>query len=155
MSQLPIGAQAPDFELNDLNGRSHRLSDALTRGPVVLVFYKGTCPTCQFTFPHIQRIFAGVGKDWGARIWAISQDEVDETRDFAERFRIGFDILIDEHPYEVSSAYRISSVPSIFIVEPGGKISFSDFGFTKSSLNRIAGFELFTPNDGLPASQPG
>ena len=155
MSQLPIGAHAPDFELKDAGGRSCRLSTSLSRGPVILVFYKGSCPTCQFTFPHIQRIIAGAGKDWGAQIWAISQDDAEETRQFAARFGIGFNILIDEYPYDVSSEYKIGFVPSVFVIEPDGKISFSDNGFTKSSLNRIAGFELFTPNDGLPASRPG
>lgn len=155
MTQLPIGVRAPDFELEDVEGRSYRLSTALGRGPVVLVFYKGSCPTCQFTFPHIQRIFSGAGKDWGAQIWAISQDDTGETRQFAARLGIGFNIIVDEYPYEVSSAYRIHSVPSVFVIERDGKISLSEYGFTKSSLNRIAGFEMFTPDDGLPASRPG
>lgn len=155
MSQLPIGVRAPDFELKDVDGRSYRLSAALARGPIVLVFYKGSCPTSQFTLPHIQRIFGGAGKDWGAQIWAISQDDADETRQFAARLGLGFNIVIDEYPYDVSSAYKIHSVPSLFVIEQDGKISLSDHGFTKSSLNRIAGFEMFTLNDGLPASRPG
>ncbi len=155
VKQLPAGVQAPDFELRDAGGRSHRLGTALRKGPVVLVFYKGSCPTSQFTFPYIQRIFAGAGQDWGAQLWAISQDDAEETRRFATEFGITFDVLIDDYPYEVSSAYGIHSVPSVFIIEQDGKISFSDHGFSKASLNRIAGSELFTPNDGLPASRPG
>jgi peroxiredoxin len=155
MSQLRVGDQGPDFELKDTRGRSCRLSTALSQGPVILVFFKTDCPTCQFTFPHIQRIFAGAGKDWGAKLWAISQDDAQESQRFAKQFGLTFDILIDEYPYEISSAYGLHSVPSIFIIERDGKISFSDHGFTKTSLNRIAGFELFTPNDGLPASRPG
>lgn len=155
MSQLCNGVRAPDFELKDVNGRPYRLSTALSRGPVHLVFFKESCPTCQFTFPHIQRIFAGAGKDWGVQLWAISQDDAEETRRFAARFGITFNILIDEYPYPVSSAYGIAFVPTIFVIERDGKITFSDNGFAKSSLNRIAGFELFTPDDGLPAARPG
>jgi peroxiredoxin len=155
MTQLRSGVRAPDFELKDVSGRSYRLSSAFSQGPVILVFFKISCPTCQFTFPHIQRIFAGAGKDWGSQLWAISQDDAEETRQFAARFGITFNILIDEYPYEVSSAYGIAFVPTIFVIDPDGKISLSDNGFTKSSLNRIAGFELFTPNDGLPATRPG
>jgi len=155
MSQLRVLVHAPEFELSDVNGRSCRLSAALNQGPVILVFYKESCPTCQFTLPHIQRIFAGAGKNWGAQLWGISQDDSEETRLFAARFGITFDILIDEYPYEVSSAYGIVSVPSLFVVEQDGKISLSDSGFNKSSLNRIAGSEVFTPNDGLPATRPG
>jgi len=155
MRQPARGIQAPDFELRDMNGLPHRLSTALTRGPVILIFFKVECPTCQFTFPYIQRIFASAGQDWRAQLWAISQDDSEDTRRFARQYRIGFEMLIDEYPYDVSNAYGILSVPTMFIIEQDGKISMSDNGFTKSSLNQIAGYEMFSSNDGLPASRPG
>ena len=66
-----------------------------------------------------------------------------------------FEVLIDEHPYPVSAAYGLNNVPAIFVVQPDGTISLSEFGFTKHSLNEIAGFSFFTPDDGLPSSRPG
>ncbi len=155
MSQLAIGASAPDFELPGIQTGLRRLSDALKRGPVVLVFYKASCPTCQFTFPFIQKIVerAGVNPPW--TLWAISEDEPEETREFARRHGLTFDILIDEHPYAVSAAYGLENVPAIFLVEPDGTIALSDFGFTKAALNRIAGSEFFQPDDGTPAVRPG
>jgi peroxiredoxin len=155
MRQLPAGVQAPDFELKDIKGVGHHLHIALTEGSVVLVFFKVSCPTCEFTFPHIQRIFASAGKDWHARLWGISQDDAEDTRRFAQRHGITFDMVIDEYPYEVSNAYRIVSVPTMFIIEQDGKIRMSDNGFSKASLNQIAGHEVFRPNDGLPAARPG
>ncbi|HLH30614.1 MAG TPA: redoxin domain-containing protein [Terriglobia bacterium] len=155
MSQLTVGSTAPDFELKDVNGRSHRLSEALSRGPVALVFYKSECPTCQFTFPYIQKIFEKAGNAAGRTLWAVSEDDTEETKQFIQRFGLTFDVLIDEHPYAVSAAFGMEFVPGIFLVQPDGKISVSDFGFTKAGLNGIAGFEFFTPNDGLPASRPG
>jgi peroxiredoxin len=155
MRQIVAGVQAPDFELRDLKGDVHRLHKALKEGPVVLVFFKVSCPTCQFTFPHIQRIFASAGRDSHAQFWAISQDDSEETRQFARQNGITFDMLIDEYPYDVSNAYGIVSVPTMFIIEQDGKITMSDNGFSKASLNQIAGYELFKPNDGLPASRPG
>jgi peroxiredoxin len=155
MSQLAIGEIAPDFELNDVEGRPHRLAEALARGPVALAFYKSGCPTCQFTFPYIQKIFAQSGKTAAWTLWGVSEDEADETRRFAQQHGITFDLLIDEHPYAVSSAYGLEFVPGIFLIQPDGKISVSGFGFTKATLNQIAGFEFFKPNDGLPAARPG
>jgi peroxiredoxin len=155
MSQLAIGTEAPDFELNGANGQSYRLADALARGPVALVFYKSECPTCQFTFPYIQKIFAHAGKTAGLTLWGISEDDSDETRRFAQRYGITFDLLIDEHPYAVSAAYGLQFVPGIFLIGAGGKIKVSEFGFTKAGLNQIAGFDFFKPNDGLPAARPG
>ena len=155
MSQISIGSQAPDFELNDIDGKTHRLSDALALGPVALIFYKGECPTCQFTFPYIQRIFSRVGKTVGWTLWAVSEDDPDETRHFKKQYGLGFDLLVDEYPYQVSAAYGLQNVPAIFLIQPDGKITVSDHGFTKAALNQIAGFEFFTPNDGLPAARPG
>jgi len=155
MKQLSIGTLAPDFQLNDSKGQTHRLTDALARGPVALVFYKGECPTCQFTFPYIQKIFSKVGSTAGWTLWGISEDDADETRHFAKQFGITFDLLIDEYPYAVSAAYGLQYVPAIFLIQPDGNISVSEYGFTKAGLNQIAGFEFFTPNDGLPATRPG
>jgi peroxiredoxin len=155
MSQISIGNQAPDFELRDVDGHTHRLSEALAHGPVALIFYKGECPTCQFTFPHVQRIFSRVGKTAGWTLWAISEDEPDETRHFKKEYGLGFDVLVDEYPYPVSAAYGLQNVPAIFLIQPDGTITVSDHGFTKAGLNRIAGFEFFTPSDGLPATRPG
>ena len=39
---LPIGSQAPDFELPDLDGRRHTLRDFLGK-PLVLVFFSPQC----------------------------------------------------------------------------------------------------------------
>lgn len=155
MSQLPVGARAPEFELTDVNGRTFRLSDALKRGPVALVFYKSACPTCQFTFPYLQKIFAQAGADAGWTLWGISEDDPQETQDFARQHGLTFDLLIDEHPYAVSADYGLQFVPAIFFIQQDGTIAGSDYGFTKVGLNRIAGFEFFKPNDGMPATRPG
>jgi peroxiredoxin len=155
MSQLAIGLQAPDFELKTPDGLSRRLSDALKQGPVVLVFYKESCPTCQFTLPFVQQIYSKTRSAAPWTLWGISEDNADDTRAFARQHAITFDLLIDEYPYPVSAAYGLQNVPAIFLVQSDGTISLSDFGFSKATLNQIAGFAFFTPDDGLPANRPG
>jgi peroxiredoxin len=155
MSQLPMGDRAPDFELKTPEGWARRLSKALEQGPVVLVFYKGSCPTCQFTFPFIQQIYSKMGGRAPWTLWGISEDDPDETLDFRQQFGITFELLIDTYPYQVSAAYGLQNVPAVFVVQSDGTISLSDFGFSKQTLNQIAGFPFFTPNDGLPATRPG
>lgn len=41
MTRLSAGLPAPDFELEDVHGRTVRLSDFCGRQPVVLVFLRG------------------------------------------------------------------------------------------------------------------
>ena len=37
---VKVGDPAPDFELKDAHGASHRLSELVRRGPVVLEFFR-------------------------------------------------------------------------------------------------------------------
>lgn len=158
MPQLSSGNAAPDFELPDLAENPVRLSESLQFGPVVLVFYKSSCPTCQLTLPFIQKIASNRS---GAKvpIWGISQDDKKESSDFALHLGLSFPILIDDHPYPVSSTYGLEYVPGIFIVNPDGTIGLSDMGFSKDALNEIARLggpiELFAPDDKLPSRRPG
>jgi peroxiredoxin len=44
---LPVGAQAPEFALNDGRGRLVRSADMLALGPLVVKFFRGRwCPYC-------------------------------------------------------------------------------------------------------------
>jgi len=155
MSQLAVGTRAPDFALSDINGRQHRLSDALKRGPVALIFFKSACPTCQFTFPYLQKIFSKVSQTSGLTLWGISEDDLGETQELAKQHGFTFDLLIDEYPYDVSADYGLQFVPAIFLIQPDGTIAVSEYGFTKAGLNQISGVPFFTANDGIPATRPG
>ena len=151
MKQLASGISAPDFELPTINGQSFRLSEATSGGQVALVFYKASCPTCQFTFPYLQRIY----EESRPRLIAVSQDDANETREFADRFGITFDVVLDEHPYDVSTAYGVEFVPAVFMIGTDGIIQLSDYGFSKEALSKIAGREVFRSDDGIPARRPG
>jgi len=156
MKQLPAGVPAPDFTLQTLDARLFRLSEAVIARPVVLAFYKASCPTCQLTFPYLQRIHSQLGESAAYRILGISQDEPAETMSFAQRFGIQFEILIDEHPYPVSSLYGLEFVPTVFIVGRDRQIQLSDYGFSKTTISEIGKpLQLFPADDGLPATRPG
>jgi len=154
MSQLPAGVITPDFQLKRLDGEVFRLSEEIARGPIVLAFYKSSCPTCQLTFPLLERIHEERGS--GVRIVAISQDDAVETEEFIRRLGIRFDVVLEDHPYDVSMAYGIEHVPAIFVVGSDRSIQLSDYGFSKATLSTIAEpLELFRLDDGLPATRPG
>jgi len=62
MPALSTETFAPDFSLPLLQGGSFSLHDALKGGPVLLAFFKISCPVCQFAFPYIERLFQAYGK---------------------------------------------------------------------------------------------
>ena len=156
---LGAGARAPAFELKDVNGASQSLSGLLARGPVLLAFFKASCPVCQFTFPFLERLYQGRGEG-ALQIVGVSQDKAGATRDFNQEFGVTFPVLLDEagKDYPVSNAYGIHTVPSLFLIEPDGTIASSENGFVKKeleALGRRAGVAPFQPGEPIPDYKPG
>jgi peroxiredoxin len=65
MAALGTGVKAPDFELKSLYGKPVSLSEELSRGAVVLAFFKVSCPTCQYAFPFLERLHKAYGNSTG------------------------------------------------------------------------------------------
>ena len=106
MKTLSAGAQAPDFELPDENGRPVRLSVLLGDGPVVLFFYPAAMtPGCTKEGCHF-RDLATEFKEVGAQRVGISTDPVARQRRFADEHAFDFPLLSDESG-EVATAYGV------------------------------------------------
>ncbi len=165
MDHLEEGSSAPDFELQTPDGVRLKLSEAIRSGPVALVFYKSSCPTSQFTFPFIQKIFGGLSASSKPGIWGLSQDDSQETRHFIAEHGLGFPVAIDEYPYPVSSSYEVHFVPTLYLIDRERRIRMADFGFSKAALNTMAEEladalgcappSVFSAGDGLPEKRPG
>lgn len=156
-SMLSEGDRAPDFELESLfNGQRIRLP----RGkPALLAFFKVSCPTCQYTFPFLERLYRAQA-DTDLAIYAISQDDAESTREFHSEFGISMPTLLDkeEEGYPASNAYGLSSVPSIFLIEPDGRISAALMGFDRKALQdlgRRLGKQPFEPGESVAEWRPG
>lgn len=156
---LRAGAKAPDFTLANLAGGQTALHELLPNGPVVLAFFKVTCPVCQLTFPFLERIHRERAPS-SLSIYGISQDDAGWTTDFNQRYGITFPTLLDteEDNYPASNAYGISTVPSLFLVEPGGTIALTLEGFSKRDIQDLAGragVNPFRPGDYVPEWKAG
>ena len=151
------GNQAPDIHLPDLDGMAFQLREALAEGTVVLAFFKVSCPTCQMTFPYLQRLVDT--QTSGVQLIAISQDTAEDSREFQQRLGVSMRTLVDARPvYAASNAYGISSVPSLFVVERDGAISAAADGFNKTAIEdigRLFGVTPFRETDHVPALRPG
>jgi peroxiredoxin len=151
---LTTGSTAPPFTLKDLDGVPHSLTEILSAGPVLLAFYKISCPVCQLALPFLARIASG-----SLQIFAVSQDDPSATRRFQAKFGV-LPTLLDreEEGYPVSNAFGIAYVPTLFLVEPGGVISQVTEGFVKSDLESIgarAGIPPFRQEENVPVWKAG
>jgi peroxiredoxin len=113
------------------------LQGELANGPVVLAFFKVSCPTCQYTFPFLERLHkAYAGK--GVKLVGVSQNDAKDTAAFTKEFGVTFPILLDEtSKYPVSNAYGLTNVPTVFWIDADGEIEISSVGWVKADFEQI------------------
>jgi peroxiredoxin Q/BCP len=126
MSKLTVGDQAPDFELLDQDENRVKLSERLTRGPIVLYFYpKDDTPGCTAEacgFRDQYQAFTDAGVD----VIGVSDDSPDSHRQFAARHRLPFTLVSDpggilRQRYGVDS-FGLLRGRVTFVIDAGGVI---------------------------------
>ena len=136
MVALTSGKKAPEFKIPLLRGGTFSLHEALARGPVVLAFFKISCPTCQYAFPFIERLYKA-HKSEPVTVVGISQNEAGDTEKFAQRFGVTFPMALDDKGYPASNAYGLTNVPTIFLIASDGTIEVSCVGWSRADLEEI------------------
>jgi peroxiredoxin len=134
---LACGVKAPEFALTSTKGKALILTDLLTRGPVVLAFFKISCPVCQYAFPYIERMWQ-VHKTEPVSFVGISQDNASDTEAFTKNYSLTFPVALDDsRQYLVSNAYRLTNVPTVYLVDRNGGIQVSSVGWSRADMEEL------------------
>ena len=166
MPALEAGVRAPEIDLTTLDGKEFSLDQALKRGPVVLAFFKTSCPVCQFAFPYLERIYKAYNASGKFTFVGVSQNKASETKDFNSEFGVSFPTLMDDTTrYPASNAYGLTNVPSVFMVSPEGEVEFSSVGWSKQEMEELnrrlaklsgqSSAQLFRPGETVSDYKPG
>ncbi len=103
---LPVGENAPDFELPDQDGKLRRLSALRGGKPIILYFYPAdftpgcTREACDLRDLHTQILAAGL------QVVGISPQPPESHRRFRDEFGLPFVLLSDEKK-EAIRAYGV------------------------------------------------
>jgi len=125
-----IGSQAPDFTLPDAHGGEVTLSQAMKKGPVLLIFYLGySCPRC---VAHLRELADQKHEfdEYDTQILAISPDTVAESQDSIKSFGdFPFPMLSDPQ-MKVAKTYGLVFHPDTmfhgaFIIDTHGVVRFA------------------------------
>ncbi len=122
-----VGAPAPNFSLQTLDGQTVSLADF--RGRTVLVnFWATWCGPCEAEMPAIQDRYQTFQTS-GLTVLAVNLAEpAADVRAFVERLGLSFTILLD--PAEtVFDQYRVQGYPTSFFVDPEGVIQNLRIGY--------------------------
>ncbi len=144
------GDKAPSFSLTTLDGATLSSAELLGPRPLVLAFFKVTCPTCQFGLPFLSRV-----NDAEFRLLAVSQDPAPLTNQFATRFQAPLPYALDraEDNYPASNAFGITHVPTLFVINSHGRVEQVIEGFDKSGFEDLG--VTFHPHEPVPHHKPG
>ncbi len=161
---LDAGASAPPFTLKDADGKGYSLSESLKQGPVLLAFFKVSCPTSQLTLGFLERLHQAIRGNTAVRLWGISQNDARETIAFAREYGLSFPMLLDEEPYPVSNDYGLTCTPTLFLIRPDGNVQLSSAGFVRRDVEEVAAefsrrtgqtIPVFLPGESIPDFKPG
>jgi hypothetical protein len=107
---------------------------------------------------------AAFERAYPGRVVGIGQDPPEALEDFTRELGMGIGSLPDLPPYDVSNAYGILSVPTLFLVDAGGTVLESVGAWDREGFNRVSrrlaelvGAEpavVSDASDGLPAFGP-
>jgi peroxiredoxin len=121
-----FGKNAPDFSLDDIEGKTHKLSDYQGRN-VMVVFWATWCPACNLEIPHLIELRKMLAEDKLA-ILAISNEEPERLKKFAELKGINYTVAsLGDNPLPEPFA-NVISIPTTFFIDPEGKVKFAAVG---------------------------
>ena len=92
---LNEGEKAPNFNVNDVNGDEIELQELLTKGKVVLLFYRGQwCPVCNRYLSQFQDEVSQI-LDKGATVIAVTPETTDNAVKMINKTDMTFNVVAD------------------------------------------------------------
>ena len=122
-TMLPLGTQAPEFELPSVDGSAFSLDDFSEADALLVMFICNHCPYVR----HVEKELSAVVGDYGERglaaVGICSNDVDQEPEDTPEGLReqiarVGFTFpyLIDESQ-EVAKSFRAACTPDLYLFD--------------------------------------
>lgn len=124
---LEVGSPAPDLAIPSLGGGSVTLADY--KGKYVVVdFWASWCPDCRRDLPHMVRMQQTYGPR-GVQFVGVSFDEKKENllKAVAD-YKLEYPQVSEWKKWKtttISKAYCINWIPSVYLIDPEGKVVLS------------------------------
>ncbi len=135
---LSVSAQqvAPDFTLPTLPDNGEINLSAFKGRVVYLDFWATWCPPCRKSFPWMDEMQAQYGDD-GLTIVAISTDRNRKlVEKFIQQMKPGF-IIAHDPKGRVAKSYKVSAMPTSYLIDREGNIVSTHLGFRKSDEAKL------------------
>lgn len=131
---------APDFSLDDINGRTASLSEY--RGQVVILdFWATWCPPCRMSIPELVRL-QDKYREKGLVILGVSLDDPmqftnEYIRAFKNKFNVNYRVLrFNMQIVKDYFGYEAPAIPTLFVIDREGKIRDKIVGFVPNAAEK-------------------
>jgi peroxiredoxin len=136
---LKVGDIAPDFSGKDQNGKTFSLTDALKKGDVVMLFYRGQwCPHCNKQLSHFSDSLPLLTAK-GAALLAITPETVENIKKTVDKTQTGFPVIEDEG-LAIMKLYKVN-----FAVDEKTVTRYKGYGIDFDKANGSNGANLPVP----------
>ncbi len=140
IEMLKPGDKAPDFTLEDIEGRPFQLSKEAPQRVHLLVFWSIFCEPCKAEMPLIERLYEEY-RDKGFEVIAVALDGepmkksiVGLVKQQGYKFRVFIDKLAPDESFVVADPYGVAGTPTLYLVGRDAKIAFAEVGLTDKDV---------------------
>jgi peroxiredoxin len=169
LATLPIGAEAPDFRLPGVDGKTYSLSDFAGAKILVVIFTCNHCPTAQAYEERIARLHAET-KDKGVALVAISPndpaglrldelgytdvgDSFEDMKYRARDHKYAYPYLYDGETQKTAIAYGALATPHVYVFDAARKLRYNG-RFDNSEVKEVTSHDARNAVDALLAGTP-
>ena len=150
------GRLFPNMLLPDLVGTPRPIVEAA--GSCVVAVGHSDCGTTRLALPYLKRMHERRGR--GASVVLVLQDDAAAARALLGGGDAAMPVRLEPEPYLLSRELGLTTVPTLFLVDPAGVVDQVSEGFQRAAFEEMAGRlgvpgPLFTAADAAPALRPG
>src|SRR6516225_938843 len=147
-SGLPVGSIAPEFELPDLAGTRHRLSDFRGRS-VLLIFFNPNCGFCTAMASDLAALVPRGGEGQAVPL-VVTTGDAQANRQLFQKHEIRCPVLLQKD-MEVASQYQAHGTPMGYLIDEKGTIASN---LTAGAPALLASAQSATPEEPKAQQKP-
>jgi peroxiredoxin len=136
---IALQTLAPDFSATDQNGKKQNLKSLLTKGSVVLIFYRGQwCPYCNKQLKQLEDSLSLITAK-GATLVAVTPEKTENIVKTVGKTKASYPVLHDAG-LKIMKSYEVS-----FNVDPATIEKYKQYGIDFEQANGTNGANLPVP----------